>query len=94
MPLKIEVISSKTDVREGKAKATGNDYRIESQSVWVHLPDEPFPTKSKVVLQKGQVPYQPGLYTLHDSSFSIGQFDRIEVNPVLIPIPQQNQKVS
>ncbi len=91
--LKISVLTTETSVRSGKNKS-GNEYRMVSQPIWVHLSGKPFPTESKVLLQDGQPPYPQGDYTLHDTSYVVGQYDRLELNPVLIPLQQQSKQAS
>lgn len=92
MKLIIEVHSTLVIERKGKSKRTGNDYTLREQEVWVQIGDAPYPQKSKVLLEEGQAPYQVGKYQLHERSFSIGQYDRLECSPFLVPLTSPAQK--
>lgn len=51
---------------------------IYEQIAYVHLGGK-FPVEMKLSLEKGQVPYAPGLYTLHPSSFTVNQYGALEL---------------
>lgn len=89
-----EIHSSYVHERSGKS-AKGNDYKLREQEAWVQIGDAPYTQKTKVMLEDGQPPYQPGKYLLHERSFSIGRFDALEVRPFLVPVAvQPAQKAS
>ncbi len=85
MKLIIEVHSTFIHERSGTS-AKQRPYTLREQEVWVQIGDAPYPQKSKVMLDEGQAPYAVGKYSLHERSFSIGQYDRLECRPFLIPL--------
>jgi|GEM_PF-944247 len=96
-PLKVvfEIHSNHVHERKGKSQRTGNDYTIRTQEAWVQIGDAPYPQKTKIQLEDGQMPYQPGNYELHERSFNIGKYESFECQPVLVPLaaPALQQKV-
>lgn len=68
----------RVDVREGK-NAKGNDYRLCTQVVYVHLEGK-FPVKSKVPIHDGEIHYPAGKYELSLSSFAVGDFDALTIS--------------
>lgn len=92
MKLIFEIHSTFVDERSGKSKRTGNDYVMREQEAWVQMGDAPYPQKTKVMLDEGQSPYPVGKYQLHERSFSVGQYDRLECRPFLVPLAATVQK--
>lgn len=95
MKLVIEIHSNFVQERSGKS-SNGREYKLREQEAWVQIGDAPYPQKTKIMLDEGQVPYMPGKYLLHERSFSIGKYDSLQCNPVLIPLVESanNQKAS
>ena len=85
MKIRFEIHSTYVNERTGKS-AKGRDYKLREQEAWVKIGDAPYPQKTKVMLDEGQAPYPTGEYQMHERSFSIGQYDRLECSPLLIPL--------
>lgn len=51
---------------------------IYEQVAYVHLGGK-FPVEMKLSLEKDQLPYALGLYTLHSSSFTVNQYGALEL---------------
>lgn len=93
MKLIFEIHSTFVNERSGKS-GNGRDYKLREQEAWVQIGDAPYPRRTKVMLQDGQVPYAVGKYALHESSFDIGKYDSLECRPVLVPLVAQAQKTA
>ena len=74
MTIKAIVSSTDTQTRAGKAKSTGNDYRITQQSALVELPNGERRVHN-LSLDDGQLPLQPGTYVPMDSAFQFKGYD-------------------
>jgi hypothetical protein len=91
----IEITSTEYTTRKGTSQRTGKEYSMNEQFAYMHRPNDPYPEKIKLTLDNGQAPYAAGNYDLHHSSFSVGRFGGIEVRPVLVPRPgEQNASSS
>lgn len=95
----IQVSVTSTDVRNqsGKAKATGRDYSLNFQTVWVHTfgrngQKNPYPEKTEIILEKneqGAALYYPvGEYTLAPESFYVDRQGNLACSPKLIAVPK------
>ncbi|MCY1313715.1 Helix-destabilising protein [compost metagenome] len=49
--------------------------------------EAPYPQRTRIRLEKGQVPYAKGNYQLREDSFFIGKFESFMCNPRLEPVP-------
>ncbi len=91
--LKIEILNGVPTTKSGQKN--GKPWEIVEQQAWVHLTDQngqphPYPSETTIQLERGQSPYLPGVYTLSDSSYAIGDFRRLNVSrPKLVPYPVQ-----
>lgn len=70
--------------------ANGKPYEMRFQTMYAHVLDNdgkslPLPDKFDLVLQRGQVPYPPGDYTLHPSSLTVRD-GRLACFPRLTPV--------
>jgi hypothetical protein len=88
--LKIEIMSTATEVKKG-ISGKNRPYEITSQIAYLHKEGEPYPMKMKINLQNGQPPYIKGFYTLSDESFYIDGFSSLNLNPVLVTMPNQTK---
>ncbi|EGR0771659.1 single-stranded DNA-binding protein [Vibrio parahaemolyticus] len=69
----VKIITRQTKPKEGKP---GRD--IFEQDAYAYLGGK-FPVLMKLQLEKDQVPYGEGLYTVHSSSFVINNFGGLEL---------------
>ncbi|WP_428625420.1 single-stranded DNA-binding protein [Sedimenticola sp.] len=87
MSLKIEIKSA--DVTTRPYQKDGKSYTFREQFGYVHLANEPYPTKMKISLTEAQQPYQPGSYTLDESCFYVGKYDQLSIGRLrLVPVAQ------
>ncbi|MEJ7685531.1 MAG: single-stranded DNA-binding protein [Variovorax sp.] len=96
--IKIEIHSAAFRVNEGVSMKSGKPkpYKRASQVIYAFTMDRdgkpnPYPEKGEITLPMDRntnepIPYQPGTYTLHPSSFFIGDFGAISVAPKLQPV--------
>ena len=84
--LKVQIFStSRIDERSGVSEKTGKDWFIRTQEAYIALGGQ-FPVQIKVPLKKAQVPYSPGNYYVHPTSFKVsGYFDLKVSDIVLVP---------
>lgn len=95
--LRIEIVSSSVQTKEGKSKRTGNDYVIHLQEAYLHnghaYPDR-FDLSPQVVDDK-PVAYEPGFYTLAPGSIGVNrEFGNLEINRYemkLLRLPESDQ---
>ncbi|ELA9875960.1 G5P family DNA-binding protein [Vibrio parahaemolyticus] len=78
--LKIQIFEENEtiEMRTIPAKEEKPARTIYEQIAYVHLGGK-FPVEMKLSLEKGQVPYAPGFYTLHPSSFVVNQYGALEL---------------
>lgn len=73
-------------------KKTGAAERLLVQTAYLHAVDEqgalgPVPDKFELVLPKNvTTPFQPGMYTLHESSLYVSRDGKLTLNPRLVPV--------
>ena len=81
--IKVEIKPSQAlaDTRSGISKVTGKEYKISEQSAYVFLGGD-YPELFKFTLENGQAAYPAGLYSLHESSLYIGQFNKLTVGKI------------
>ena len=83
-----DVINEKTVVQKGTLKK----FTFKEQTAWAYTSDingtpHPHPEKITVSLPRGQdTAYPPGEYTLHPSSFYVGDFASLQMSPRLTPV--------
>ena len=58
--IKVSVTSTEVRNQSGNAKATGNPYSLNFQTVWVHTSDKqgnpnPYPEKVEIILEKNRI---------------------------------------
>lgn len=82
--LKIEI----TGNNQTKKSKAGNDYTL--QEAYVTLPAHKYPVRIEVLPQRDKPIYAPGHYLLALESFKVGEYGKIEVNPILTPAPKGN----
>ncbi|EJE7953729.1 DNA-binding protein [Salmonella enterica] len=90
--IKIEIKPSQAvaDTRSGVSKSTGKAYTISEQSAYIFLGGD-YPQMFKINLENGQAPYPAGLYTLHESSIYVGDFQKLRIGKILL-LPYQESK--
>ncbi len=78
--LKIEVFKENevVDIRTIPSRDDKPARTIYEQVAYAHLGGK-FPVEMKISLEKDQVPYAPGLYTMHSSSFTVNNFGNLEL---------------
>lgn len=86
--LKIEIKSPLVTEISGTSKA-GKPYFIRKQAAWAHTYDaqgnlNPYPERIELSLNDGQEPFNPGVYTLSDKSFFVGDFGKLEVGRLIL----------
>lgn len=92
--IRIEVFT--TEVREisGKAKATGNPYKIRKQEAYLHTLHR-YPDRFELSLKDEAAPYKPGFYTLTPASIVVnGEFKQLELSRYemeLLRLPESDQ---
>jgi hypothetical protein len=91
MKLLIEIGSTEVATRSGVSSRTGKPYNIAEQTAWLHREGQQYPDKIRISLEQGQMPYQPGNYDLHPSSFYVDKFGSLAVRPVLISRPAEQR---
>ena len=96
----IEITSTKTATKTGKARATGRDYTIINQRGHFHSLDpitaEVVKVSIDVPLESAESPYPVGRYTVDASSFRVSEFGQLTlsrmrldpVQPVVASVPQ------
>ena len=85
--IKIEIKPSqvKFDTRSGTSARTGKAYSMNEQHGYAWLGGD-YPELIKINLEDGQPPHPAGMYFMHDSSFRVGDFNRLQVaRVVLVP---------
>ncbi|MNF86118.1 Helix-destabilising protein [compost metagenome] len=85
--IKIQIEKATSVNKSGKSKRTGNDYSIDEQQALLFRDGESYPDKITITLKAGERPYPVGIYTLADESFVVAGFGKLEVRPVLVPMP-------
>lgn len=87
--IRIEIESQQFVTRSGVSQKTGNPYTIREQAALLFREGEKYPERIKLTLDEGLTPYPVGLYTLHDSSFTVNRYDALQVRPVLSVLKAQ-----
>jgi hypothetical protein len=92
--IKVTVTDPTVRNMQGKAKASGRDYNLNFQFVWLHLFDkaghpEAYPTKVEIILDKdpkdgAALFFAPGEYILHPSSIYVNGDGKLAVAPRLV----------
>lgn len=91
MTITIEVKSPIVTDISGTSKA-GKPYHIRKQAAYAFTYDQTgkvndYPERIEFSLADGQEPFAPGRYTLHPSSFFVGDFHQLSIGrPVLHPL--------
>lgn len=79
----IEVLSTMTATKSGKAQKTGNDYSITAQRGYFQTVDpitgEVGRTAIDVPLNDALSPYPVGRYTIDASSYRVSQYGKLEL---------------
>lgn len=52
------------------------------ENAWAHLPGSPYPVQIAFLIPSPVI--EPGKYTLAPDSFRVGQYNALEVRPVLL----------
>ena len=86
--LKIEIKSPLITEISGTSKA-GKPYHMRKQAAWAHTFDtqgnpNPYPERIELTLNDQQDGFPPGVYTLSDKSFFVGDFGRLEVGRLIL----------
>lgn len=96
----IEITSTKTLTKTGKARATQRDYTMTNQRGYFHLADPITGEMTKkaidVQLESADSPYPVGRYTLDSTSFRVSEFGQLvlgrmvldPVQPAVASVPQ------
>jgi len=89
MSIRIQVSSTDTRDTRYTSKRTGKPDK--EQTVWAFLTDrsgnpDPHPTRINVLMAADDQPYPVGDYTLHPSSFYVGDYGKLTLTTRLAPI--------
>lgn len=78
---KVEVHKGSTaESRKVHSQRLGKDFDFIEQVVYVHVPGQPYPFKTKCTLPRGQtVAYPDGLYTTASDDVKVSPFGEISV---------------
>jgi len=76
---------------KGVGKASGKPYDMNFQTVYAHTADQtgqplPYPEKTEIILDKDQVAFPPGEYTLSPNSLYVDRNGQLVVAPKLVPL--------
>lgn len=91
--LKVTVASPALDHIQGLAKLSGKPYSMFKQTVYYHIVDkngveELYPEKGNLLVEKDAVgngiPYAPGIYFVHPSSFRLDRNGGLEIGTRLV----------
>ena len=94
--LKVTVASAALDHIAGTSKASGKPYSLFKQTVYFHTVDKEgiellYPEKGVVLTEKDSqgngIPYAPGIYDIHPSSFRLVSYGSLEVVTRLVRRP-------
>lgn len=94
--LKVTVASAALDHISGISKVSGKPYSLFKQTVYFHTVDKDgvellYPEKGSVLVEKDTqgngLPYTPGTYDLHPSSFRLDRNGGLEVATRLVRKP-------
>lgn len=89
--IKIAVTSPSIVERKGTSKTSGKDYHLRIQTAHAFTISEDgivaeFPDKFEILLDKEQVPYARGTYTLSPSACFVSRDGRLDIRPRLVPV--------
>lgn len=84
--LKIEVKTIECAPKSGVGKKSGRAYSFKEQPAYAHIAGKPYPVEMSLTLDDVAQPYPPGMYTLADDSFYVGDFKKLECKPRLVPL--------
>lgn len=76
--MKIEIKSTVTEYRQLQTKNGPRDRYY--QTAYLHLNHEEYPYKFRIT-HDSNTPLPPGFYTLDDSSYEIGRYGDLQLNP-------------
>jgi cytochrome c biogenesis factor len=93
--IKVSVMSTDVRNQSGVAKASGKQYSMNFQTVWLHTYDQhgkpnPYPEKAEVILPKNEqgaaLFYPVGDYTIAPESLYLDRSGDIKLNIKLVPL--------
>ena len=97
----IKITVAQTAVRElkGTSAKSGRDYHLRFQNGYAHTVDKdgnepPFPEKFEISLDRDQLPYAVGVYSLHPSAVYIDRDGRLAVSARLTPWTEPSKTAS
>lgn len=73
---------------------TGEVKKLADQVGYIEFDDEVRKIRIPINVESGQKPYEPGLYVLASSSFEVGRFKDLQINPYelrLVPVAEVAQ---
>jgi hypothetical protein len=85
--MRIEVTSEKVVENSGTSAKNGKPYTIRKQAAYAHIADaDGVVCKQRLEIQLDRMdePYKVGAYTLHDSSFMVGDFGSLRLGRVVL----------
>ena len=89
----IRIVITSPEIREmqGLAKVSGKPYHMRFQNAHAYTVDKDgaegeFPDKFELMLEKDQIPYPRGKYTLHPSAFRVSRDGKPEFLARLAPV--------
>jgi hypothetical protein len=89
--IKVTVFDMPIRRLSGVGKTSGKPYDMAVQTIYFHTQDAsgqplPVPEKSELVLDKDQVPFPPGDYTLSPASLYVNRDGKLAVAPKLVAL--------
>lgn len=79
--LKVTIDNNPDNVRVREGEKNGRKWKMVNQTIWVHRPGDPYPTKMEITLPNDQNPYFPGDYSLDLNEYvSVGQFSALIID--------------
>lgn len=82
--LQVTILPGKPHINEGKAKATGQPYRIVEQAAYAVWPDG-VGCSFTVQPPRDAEPYKPGTYALDPTSLFVRD-GKLQLSPKLVPV--------
>jgi hypothetical protein len=89
--IKIEIKPSQaqTTTRNGISKKDNKPYSIHEQNAYIFLGGD-YPELFKLVLDNEQGAYPAGFYSLHESCFYVGEFNKLKIGKIkLVPLKEK-----
>lgn len=84
MKVQVEIVDNAVSSRNITTK-NNQPMTLHSQAAYLHRSGEKYPLPFQLQLDSGNG-YQAGMYTLSPESLFVGQFNKLECRPKLVPV--------